>query len=49
MGDQRYLRDGNLYSSRGVSDGIEVALALVREDLGEEFARSIATSLFWRG
>jgi transcriptional regulator GlxA family with amidase domain len=39
------LKDGNLYSSRGVSDGIQVALALVSEDLGEEFARSITKSL----
>jgi transcriptional regulator GlxA family with amidase domain len=45
ISDQRYMRDGNLYSSRGVSDGIEVALALVGEDMGESFARRIATSL----
>jgi transcriptional regulator GlxA family with amidase domain len=45
MSDQRYLKDGNLYSSCGVSDGIRVALALVREDLGEEFARSVTQSL----
>ncbi|RKE36495.1 DJ-1/PfpI family protein [Paraburkholderia sp. BL23I1N1] len=45
MSNQSCLKDGNLYSSRGVSDGIHVALALVREDLGDEFARSIATSL----
>jgi len=42
---QSYLKDGNLYSSRGVSDGIRVALALVREDLGEAFARSVTQSL----
>ncbi|SOE75139.1 DJ-1/PfpI family protein [Burkholderia sp. OK233] len=45
MSDQRYLKDGNLYSSCGVSDGMQLALALVREDLGEDFARSIARSL----
>jgi transcriptional regulator GlxA family with amidase domain len=39
------LKDGNLYSSRGVSDGMRVALALVQEDLGEELARSITKSL----
>lgn len=39
------LKDGNLYSSHGVSDGIRLALALVGEDLGEEFARSITQSL----
>jgi transcriptional regulator GlxA family with amidase domain len=43
--DQGCLKDGNLYSSCGVSDGIQVALDLVREDLGEEFARSITKSL----
>ena len=45
ISSQRRLKDGNLYSSRGVSDGIQVALALVKEDLGEEFARSITKSL----
>lgn len=45
MRNQRYVKDGNLYSSCGVSDGMQVALALVREDLGEEFARSIKKSL----
>ncbi|QBR03195.1 AraC family transcriptional regulator [Paraburkholderia pallida] len=45
IGHQSYLKDGNLYSSRGVSDGIRVALALVREDLGEAFARSVTKSL----
>jgi transcriptional regulator GlxA family with amidase domain len=45
MSHQRYLKDGNLYSSRGVSDSIQVALNLVREDLGEEFARNITKSL----
>jgi transcriptional regulator GlxA family with amidase domain len=45
MSGQSCLKDGNLYSSRGVSDGIRVALALVREDLGDEFAKSIAKSL----
>jgi transcriptional regulator GlxA family with amidase domain len=45
MSHQSRLKDGNLYSSRGVSDGIQLALALVKEDLGEEFARSITKSL----
>jgi transcriptional regulator GlxA family with amidase domain len=45
MSDQRFLKDGNLYSSCGVSDGILVALALVREDLGDGVASSIAASL----
>ncbi|MGF6758193.1 AraC family transcriptional regulator [Paraburkholderia sp. GAS42] len=45
VSNQSCLKDDNLYSSCGVSDGIQVALALVREDLGEEFAGSIAESL----
>jgi len=45
ISSQGYLKDGNLYSSRGVSDGIEVALTLVREDLGEEAAWNITQSL----
>lgn len=45
MSHQRYLKDGNLYSSSGVSDGIHLALALVREDLGDELSRRIAKSL----
>lgn len=45
MSNQGFLKDGNLYSSRGVGDGIQMALGLVREDLGEEFARNIIKSL----
>jgi transcriptional regulator GlxA family with amidase domain len=45
MSHQGCVKDGNLYSSRGVSDGMRVALALVREDLGEEFATSLTRSL----
>ncbi|CAE6779178.1 AraC family transcriptional regulator [Paraburkholderia domus] len=45
MSNQGFLKDGSLYSSRGVSDGIQMALGLVREDLGEEFVRSITKSL----
>lgn len=43
--DRRYLKDGNLYSSGGVGDAIDVALVLVGEDCGDEFARTVATSL----
>jgi len=45
MSDQHCLKDGNLYSSCGVSDGMQLALGLVREDLGEDCARNIAKSL----
>ena len=43
--DRRCLKDGNVYSSRGVGDAIQMTLAFVREDLGEAFARSIVKSL----
>jgi transcriptional regulator GlxA family with amidase domain len=36
------LKDGNLYSSDSASAGIRLALTLVREDLGEHAAGSIA-------
>lgn len=42
---QRYLKDGNLHSARGVSDVIRLALALVREDLGDAFARRVTQSM----
>lgn len=45
MSNQGCVKDGNLHSSRGVSDGMRVALALVREDLGDEFATNLARSL----
>lgn len=43
--DRRCLRDGKLYSSRGATDSIEMALLLVSEDLGEETALGVAKSL----
>ena len=39
------LKDGNLYSSGGASSGIYLALSIVREDLGESAARTIAGTL----
>jgi transcriptional regulator GlxA family with amidase domain len=45
MTDLNCLKDGNLYSSDGVSAGIHLALALVEEDLGENAVRSIAGAL----
>ncbi|RFU48862.1 AraC family transcriptional regulator [Paraburkholderia sp. DHOC27] len=41
----RFMKDGNLYSSCGFSDGVAVALALVKEDLGEELAERVTQSL----
>jgi transcriptional regulator GlxA family with amidase domain len=39
------LKDGNLYSSGGVSAGVYLALALVGEDLGEHIAGDVAKAL----
>jgi transcriptional regulator GlxA family with amidase domain len=37
-----FARDGNIYSSGGITAGIDLALALVEEDLGREIALSTA-------
>ena len=43
--DQIYLRDGNLYTSAGVTAGMDLALALVEEDLGRNVALTVAREL----
>jgi transcriptional regulator GlxA family with amidase domain len=43
--DPIYVRDGNVYTSAGVTAGIDLALALVEEDLGRRVARDVARSL----
>ncbi len=43
--DPIFVRDGNLYTSAGISAGIDLALALVEEDHGRDFALSIARYL----
>lgn len=40
-----WVKDGNLYTSAGVSAGIDLALALVGEDLGNDIALKIAQDL----
>jgi transcriptional regulator GlxA family with amidase domain len=40
--DPIYVRDGNCYTSAGVTAGIDLALALVEEDLGRPVALKIA-------
>lgn len=37
-----YTRDGNIYTSGGVSAGIDLALALVEEDFGRDIAVKVA-------
>jgi len=40
-----FVRDGNLYSSAGISAGIDLALALLEEDHGRDFALHVARYL----
>ncbi|MFJ2211422.1 GlxA family transcriptional regulator [Streptomyces sp. NPDC101062] len=43
--DPIYVRDGELFTSAGVTSGIDLALALVEEDLGRDVALSVARHL----
>jgi transcriptional regulator GlxA family with amidase domain len=43
--DPIYLRDGSVWSSAGVTAGIDLALALVEEDLGRTVALAVARYL----
>jgi transcriptional regulator GlxA family with amidase domain len=43
--DPIYVRDGNCYTSAGVTAGIDLALALVEEDLGRAVALRVARLL----
>jgi transcriptional regulator GlxA family with amidase domain len=43
--DRIYIRDGNIWTSAGITAGIDMALALVTEDYGEEIARETARQL----
>jgi transcriptional regulator GlxA family with amidase domain len=43
--DAIYVRDGSVYTSAGVTAGIDLALALVEEDHGPDISRQVARSL----
>lgn len=43
--DPIFVRDGNVYTSAGVTAGIDLALALVEEDLGRAAALEVARNL----
>jgi transcriptional regulator GlxA family with amidase domain len=43
--DQIFVRDGNIWSSAGITAGIDLALAMVTEDFGEEIAKQTARQL----
>ena len=45
LADPIYVRDGNIYTSAGVTAGIDLALALVEEDLGATVAQRVARAL----
>jgi len=40
-----FVRDGNIYTSGGITTGIDLALALVEEDVGPEIMLSVARAL----
>ncbi len=43
--DTIHLRDGRLWTAAGVTAGLDLALALVEEDLGSEVAKRVASQL----
>lgn len=45
LADRIYVQDGKFWTSAGITAGIDLALALVAEDLGEDVARQAAREL----
>ena len=43
--DQIFVRDGDIWSSAGITAGIDLALAMATEDYGEEIVRQTARQL----
>ena len=43
--DRIYVKDGEVWSSAGITAGIDLSLALIAEDLGEDVARRTAQQL----
>ena len=43
--DRIFIRDGDIWTSAGISAGIDLALALIEDDLGPEVARRTAQQL----
>ena len=43
--DRIYVRDGKFWTSAGITAGIDLALALIEDDLGEEVSRRAAREL----
>ncbi|MFC4276255.1 GlxA family transcriptional regulator [Achromobacter aloeverae] len=44
-GDRIYTRDAHIWTSAGITAGIDLALAMIEEDLGQEVARQTARML----
>jgi len=44
-GDRIFTRDGSVWTSAGISAGIDLALALVEDDLGPDLSRATARTL----
>ena len=44
-GDRIWTEDGNVWTSAGMSAGIDMALAMIEQDLGKEVARTVARML----
>ena len=44
-GDALYVRDGGVWTSAGVTAGIDLAIALIREELGAQLALAVAREL----
>lgn len=40
-----FVKDGNVYTSAGISSGLDLSLALVEEDMGRAFALQIAKTM----
>ncbi|RJG44894.1 GlxA family transcriptional regulator [Mesorhizobium sp. DCY119] len=43
--DRIFLNEGNIWTSAGITAGIDLALAMVSEDFGEKVAKSVARQL----
>jgi transcriptional regulator GlxA family with amidase domain len=43
--DPIFIRDGNIWTSAGVTAGIDLALALIGDDLGQDIAKRVAQEL----
>lgn len=41
-GDRIYINDGGIWTSAGMSAGIDLSLAMIEEDLGRELAQTVA-------